>query len=147
MKGALIILAVTVVAGIILYVCDRISRRRAARSGKAVEDDGRQPEQPSQECCGLHMVCERDSLLKAASAEVVYYDDYELDAYAGTPADGYTEAQIEEFRDILLTLRPDDIAGWARSLQLRGIALPSGVREELLLLVGEERQRRAGKQA
>ena len=51
--------------------------------------------------------------------------------------------QIEQFRDVLLTLLPDDIAGWARSLQLRGIELPGIVKEELLLLVREEREKRA----
>ena len=44
---------------------------------------------------------------------------------------------------MLLTLLPDDIAGWARSLQLLGVELPSIVKEELLLLVREEREKRA----
>ena len=43
---------------------------------------------------------------------------------------------------MLLTLLPDDIAGWARSLQLRGINLPDIVKEELLLIVREERERK-----
>ena len=40
---------------------------------------------------------------------------------------------------MLLTLLPTDIAGWARSIQLRGIELPTPVREELLLIVAEAR--------
>ena len=47
---------------------------------------------------------------------------------------------IEEFRDVLLTLLPTDIAPWARSIQLRGITLPSEVREELLMIVAEARK-------
>ena len=43
------------------------------------------------------------------------------------------------FRDILLTLRPDDVAGWSRSIQLRGITLPEEIREELIMIVGEQR--------
>ncbi len=90
----------------------------------------------------MHIVCEKDSLIKGISDEIVYYDDEELDAYKGLRPEEYTESQTEEFRDVLLTLLPDDIAGWARSLQLRGIALPKAVEEELLFLVAEERQKR-----
>ena len=41
---------------------------------------------------------------------------------------------------MLLTLLPGDIAGWARSIQLRGIELPAPVRDELLMIVAEARQ-------
>lgn len=100
-------------------------------SGEAVEGSS---------CCGMHIVCERDSLSTAASTEIVYYDDEELDIYADRPADEYTAEEAEQFRDILLTLLPEDIAGWARSLQLRHIALPAEVNDELLLIVSEARQ-------
>lgn len=43
-------------------------------------------------------------------------------------------------RDVLLTLLPEDIAGWGRSIQLRGIELPSAVKEELLMIVAEARR-------
>ena len=36
-------------------------------------------------------------------------------------------------------MKPEDIAGWARSLQLRQIELPAAVREELLMIVAEAR--------
>lgn len=91
-------------------------------------------------CCGQHEVCEKDSLLAAVSREVEYYDDEELDAYAGTPGDGYTAGQEEEFRDVLYTMRSDEVAGWVRSLQLRGIELPVGLKDEVFLLVGERRE-------
>ncbi len=73
------------------------------------------------------------------SKEIEYYDDEELDAYRGTAPDAYTDEAVEEFRNVLLSLLPHDIAGWARSLQLRGIELPSAVRDELLLIVSEAR--------
>lgn len=92
-----------------------------------------------EECCGMHVTCERDSLLAAVSKEIEYYDDEELDAYRGTAPDAYSDEAVEEFRNVLLSLLPHDIAGWARSLQLRGIELPSAVRDELLLIVSEAR--------
>ena len=53
-----------------------------------------------------------------------YYDDEELDKYIGTAPDAYTPEQEDEFRDVFYTMQDTDVAGWVRSLQLRGIALP-----------------------
>lgn len=105
------------------------------------------PDDDSGECCGMHMTCEKDSLLAAVSEKPEYYEDEELDRFAGKAADAYAPEEIEEFRDVLLTLRPDEIAPWARSLQLRGITLPAEVREELLMIVAEARAARDGKKA
>ena len=66
-------------------------------------------------------------------------DDEELDAFKGRASESYTAEEVEMFRDILLTLRPDDVAGWSRSIQLRGITLPEEIREELIMIVGEQR--------
>lgn len=93
----------------------------------------------NQECCGQHEVCERDSLLAAVSKQIEYYDDEELDRYIGVPPEGYTPEQEEEFRDIFYTMKSDEVAGWVRSLQLRGIALPDSVKDEVFLIVGERR--------
>ncbi len=106
----------------------------------AMSGDGSVEAVEGSSCCGMHIVCEKDSLSTAASTEIVYYDDEELDIYANRPADAYTAEETEQFRDILLTLLPEDIAGWARSLQLRHIALPAEVNDELLLIVSEARQ-------
>lgn len=91
-------------------------------------------------CCGRHEVCERESMLAAASREIEYYEDEELDAYRGRAADAYTPEEEEEFEEVLTTMREDEVAGWVRSLQLRGIALPEALRDEVLLIVGEQRQ-------
>lgn len=132
MEVALIILAAIVAVGALCLLYELWCRRRG------IPEPGPAPQVPD-ECCGQHEVCERDSLLAAVSEKIEYFDDEELDAYAGRPADAYTESETEIFRDILLSLLPDDVAPWARSLQLRGIELPAPVREELLLIVGENR--------
>ncbi|MDE6120895.1 MAG: phospholipase, partial [Muribaculaceae bacterium] len=59
--------------------------------------------------------------------------------------ESYTGDESEEFRDILLSMQPDDIAGWARSLQLRHISLPTDVRDELIMIVAEARQAKSHK--
>lgn len=91
------------------------------------------------ECCGQHQICEKESLLAAVSKQIEYYDDEELDRFKGRPSDGYSEEEIEEFRDILYSMQEVDVAGWSRNLQLRGIELPDELKDELFLIVGERR--------
>lgn len=91
------------------------------------------------ECCGQHEVCERDSLLAAVSKQIEYYDDEELDKYIGISPDEYTCEQEDEFRDVFYTMQDTDVAGWVRSLQLRGIALPDNIKDEVFLIIGERR--------
>ena len=91
------------------------------------------------ECCGQHEICERDSLLAAVSKQIEYYDDEELDKYIGTAPDAYTPEQEDEFRDVFYTMQDTDVAGWVRSLQLRGIALPENIKDEVFLIIGERR--------
>lgn len=163
MIAAAIILAILVVGGGLIYLLDRGGRHGAGKregapsaTGKSDESDMSDRSDMSDKsgsgngsgegdsddsvCCGMHITCEKDSLSTAASTEIVYYDDEELDDYAGRAPESYTRDETEQFRDILLTLLPTDIAGWARSLQLRNIALPPEVSDELLLIVSEARQ-------
>lgn len=91
------------------------------------------------ECCGQHQICEKESLLAAVSKQIKYYDDEELDRFKGHPSDEYTEEEIEEFRNILYTMQEVEVAGWCRSLQLRNIALPDELKDEIFLIVGERR--------
>ncbi len=135
MIPSLILLAILVVFGAILYLHYKLT------GGDKTDENTTTETQPddSEECCGMHVTCERDSLLASVSNDIVYYDDEELDSYSGRGADDYTDAEIDQFREVLLTLQPEDIAGWARSVQLRGITLPSEIREELLMIVSEAR--------
>ena len=91
------------------------------------------------ECCGQHEVCEKESLLAALSKEIEYYQDEELDRFRGREGDAYSSDEIEEFREVLYTMREDEVAGWVRSLQLRAVELPDSVKEEVLMIVGELR--------
>ncbi len=90
-------------------------------------------------CCGQHEVCEKESLLAAVSRDIEYYEDEDLDAFRGREADRYTDEEVEQFREVLYTMREDEVAGWVRSLQLRGVALPDDLKDEVFLIVGERR--------
>ncbi|MCR8919344.1 phospholipase [Bacteroides sp. ET225] len=90
-------------------------------------------------CCGQHAVCEKESLLAAVSKQIEYYDDEELDRFKGRSSASYSEEETNEFREIMYTMKEDEVAGWCRSLQLRGIEFPDGLKDELFLIVGERR--------
>ena len=141
MTVLLLSLAVLAVVALFAGLMHNRRVRRKIASGELDETSAGAVVLPDSECCGQHEVCEKDSLLAAVSKDIEYYNDEELDAYAGISGSDYTEGQTEEFREILYTMRDDEVAGWVRSLQLRGIELPSGIRDEVFLLVGERRGR------
>lgn len=136
MTAALILLSIIIGAGLVLYIHHRLTTPASEPAAVAPTANDSQEEE---ECCGRHAVCERDSLLAGIDREVLYYDDEELDAYRGRAAEHYTPRESEQFRDILLSMRRDEIPAWARSLTMRGIQLPTDVRDELLLIVSETR--------
>ena len=134
----MIILVIAIVLlGLVTYYFHRRDQRKQAAAG--TPPPAEEKPAPPQECCGQHLVCERDSLLAGVSKAIEYYGDEELDEWKGTPADQYTPEQVEHFRDIFYTLLPTDVPGWVRSLQLRQIEVPEALRDEILLVVNEQR--------
>lgn len=125
--------AVALIAG---YVRNQRLQKKIARG-----ELDRLPEvkEVDAECCGQHEVCERDSLLAAVSKQIEYYDDEELDRFIGREPEEYTLEEADLFRDVFYTMQDTDVAGWVRSLQLRGINLPDEVKDEVFLVVGERR--------
>ena len=72
------------------------------------------------ESCGLRTICPSEQILAGeCRQDITYYDDEELDRFAGREADGYTPEEEEQWRDVLYTLQPADLLGW-------GCPLPSG---------------------
>ena len=98
-------------------------------------------EEPLQEgvscntCNGENSKCEQECMMEAATREIEFYDDEELDRYRGRRSDEYTDDEIHEFADVLYTMRPDEVAGWNRSLILRGINLPDALKDEVIMLM------------
>lgn len=125
-----------VALGLTILVLFEIRARKEA--GNGAEQTEPQPADDSG-CCGQHLVCERETLLQT-NAEIIYYDDEELDALAGIQPQDFTADQRLMIREIFETLQEKDVPGWCRSLQLRNIQLPEDVREEALLIVRERRK-------
>ncbi|MDR0393790.1 MAG: phospholipase [Tannerella sp.] len=133
-----------VILGVIVAIIGYFGNRKPSLTKtdeRATNGKDANPATVSGECCGQHEICERDNLLAAAGKEIEYYDDEELDAYRGRKSDRYDEKEAEEFRETLYTMREAEVAGWLRSLQLRGIDLPDQLKDEALLIIEEQRKR------
>ena len=72
-------------------------------------------------CDGTDDKCEQVCMMEAATREIEYYDDEELDRFRGRQSNQYTDEEAEEFANILYTMQPQEAKGWNRSLILREI--------------------------
>ena len=133
------IVALLAIAGIAI-IADLINRRNLKKKIEKGEiDEMPQVVQVDQECCGQHEICEKESLLAAVSKNIEYYNDEELDRFRGKDSSEYSEAETDEFREILYTMKDEEVAGWVRSLQLPNVPLPDSIKDEVFLIVGERR--------
>ena len=135
-----------VLLGIAILIIFEVRARKEKNNNTELQNDTEQTtdvatEQRSEDdgCCGEHLVCERETLLQT-NAEIIYYDDEELDALVGIAAEDYTKEQYQMIREVFETLKASDVPGWVRSIQLRNIQLPLDIREEALLIVVERRK-------
>ena len=87
------------------------------------------------ECCGEHEVCEKGKIKRALRTDIEYFDDEELDRFRGTASDEYEDDAVEEFREVLYTMDPREVDDWLKSLELREVALPDALKDEVFMLL------------
>lgn len=85
-------------------------------------------------CTPDNVMCEQECMLKAATEPVEYFDDEELDVYKGRASNGYNEEETTQFAEVLETLKANEVKAWNRSLILRGINMPDGIKDEYISL-------------
>lgn len=128
-----------ILLGVLIYILKRFTGKEVRKRNTSL----RQPESEKkeavqvaeEECCGAHEICEKTGKYNP-QFKPDYYDDEELDAYKGIKPEDYTEEQIAEFEEVLMTMNESDVAGWLRSLQLRGIEPPYSIREKAIMILG-----------
>ena len=125
-----LLIAIVAIAGI-AFLTTYIGQRW--KSNKGGQEDEVASE-PLEECCGAHEVCETD-LINKMSEEIIYYEDEELDAYKNFEENDYNDDQIDEFREVLYSLKENEMTAWLRSLELRKIELPSVIKSELVFML------------
>lgn len=88
-------------------------------------------------CTGWDPSCEQECMVKAAVKETEYFNDEELDRFKGRSSDQYTDTEIEEFSEVMNTMKPEEVKDWNRSLILRGIQVPDQIKDELIELIND----------
>jgi uncharacterized protein HemX len=131
----IILFVLTIALG--AYKAKKEQEKKNAKEVEKLEKEVEKPARPA-DCCGIHEVCDKESLL-AGNIQAEYYDDEELDALACTHPSNYTEEQIAMLREVFHTLNESDVEGWLRSLEIRHINLPDEIKEEAMMIVRERR--------
>ena len=126
-----VLLISLVVIAVIAFATTWIGQKIRSRRGEDVEET---TSEPLEECCGAHEICETD-LLNKLSEEIIYYEDEELDTYRNYEENDYSDEQIDEFREVLYSLKENEIEAWLRSLELRKIELPSIIKSEVVFML------------
>jgi len=143
MKPAIILLAILLVGGAIVWIIDRLFyNKQTADDADEMAQNPPDDDVPAQGCadeaCGIRSICPSEQILAGeCKQEITYYDDEELDAFAGRDENGYSADEEEQWRDVLYTLQPADLLGWGQSIKHRGIVMPAAIRQEFMQLAAE----------
>ena len=146
MKPAIVLLTILVVGGAIVWLIDRLfyhtdKAENLDETGENDASDATPAQGCADEACGIRSICPSEQILVSqCKREVIYYDDEELDSFAGRDADGYTAEEEEQWRDVLYTLQPGDLLGWGQSIKHRGLVMPASIQAEFLQLAAENKR-------
>lgn len=86
-------------------------------------------------CNGNDPRCEQECMMEAATKPIEYFDDEELDKFKERQSDSYTDDEAEMFREVLYTMKTEEVKDWCRSLTLRRVNLPDQVKDEVMLII------------
>lgn len=126
-----------VLALVVLGIVAALAQVWLQRHGKA-QPEVKVAEQDCATCDGVNAKCEQECMMEAAVRDVEYFDDEELDRFRGRPSDGYSDAEAEQFVEVMETMQPTEVKEWNRSLILRGINMPDQIKDEFISLANGE---------
>lgn len=89
-------------------------------------------------CNGVDEMCEQVCMMEAATKDIEYFDDEELDRFKGKPSDQFTDEEADEFAEVLYSMKQEEVKDWNRSLILRGIHLPNQLKDEVIMLISNQ---------
>lgn len=110
-----------------VVIITRMRRMRA--EDKGVQEEVKYCKTTGGVCCGGGG--EHCHHKQSAEQHFTYYEDEELDHYRGRAADSYSEGEIAEWREVYATLRSEEVSGWLKSIQERGLQLPASIEKEI----------------
>jgi len=128
------IFAIIIVFGIFLYIN---SRPKGKETTNPVSGTNEEPRQVASDCCGAHEICEFDE--SDFNEEIItYFDDEELDELRNVRESDLTTEHINDLREVLYTLRTEEISKWLISIGRRHIHLPAILQQEARQLMMEK---------
>ena len=127
------IFGILILFGVFLYIN---SRQKGKETSQPVSEPVEEPRQVASDCCGAHEICEFDES-DFNEEVIIYFDDEELDQLRNVREIDLTTEQIDELREVLYTLRTDEISKWMISLGRRHIHLPAILQQEARQLMAE----------
>lgn len=77
-------------------------------------------------CCGGGDNCHKHTG-KTKTNTIQYFEDEELDRFKGRSASEYSPREVDEWRNIVETLRPHEIRSWVTSIHRRELHIPSEI--------------------
>lgn len=137
MLGASILLLLIILVGLLLKFLHRdddtaCTVKPEIKATETTPEDTPEAAPHGEFCCHRHAICTKPR--SDANPLHLYYDDEELDRFAGRDAHSYSADELDEFEDVMLTMRPDDYVDWTLALQARNIAFPAALRDQLNML-------------
>lgn len=131
-----IFISIIVLFIIALFLWNSYQRRK----GNTERDEDIQADPVDGTCCGQHNICVKDSLMNSfLEVDFDYFDDEELDQYKGRHSEDYLDNEVDEFRDVLYTMKDSDKPRWIRSLLQREIEIPNQLKDEIIIFVNDLR--------
>ena len=114
---------------------DSVPTTTETTTAQPAASEAESPAEEEEECCGEHEVCEKGKIKRALRTDIEYFDDEELDRFRGMASDEYDDEAVEEFREVLYTMDPREVDDWLKSLELREVALPDALKDEVFMLL------------
>ncbi len=120
---------------LIIAIVGMVYLRRVRRANGAIPEGRNQySEHKCSGCCG-GTSCFNAGI--GTPPRVVYFEDEELDRFRNRKGEDYTQGDVEEWLEVLKTLRKEELAPWQRSIRLRHLSMPPKVEEELRRMLKE----------
>lgn len=131
------ILGIIIIAVVALVVVWFSKKEQTNITGVGpVKEPEAEPRQIASDCCGAHEICEFDE--SEFNEEIItYFDDEELDELRNVRESDLTTENIDDLREVLYTLRTEEIGKWLISIGRRHIHLPAILQQEARQLMTE----------
>ncbi len=124
-----ILIIALIALGIVAAIFGIISHRKGNEVGTVIYSS-----ETCSTCNGDNQQCEQECMMEAATKDIEYFDDEELDRYKDRMSDQYTDVEADEFYEVMTTMKASEVKAWNRSLILRHINMPDQIKDDYIAL-------------